>query len=157
MTKTTKLKLTTISTNGGTESHGIIDLERVADHGPDTKVENNPKVQGEEQVTTRPAATVSKNASDGRFLGTESPKSRQKVSQAISPQVEQKLAQMPSAYRKTYRKAMTGKSLRAAVNAFCSECVCWQREEVKNCTSHTCPLYQYRPYSGKVASPRVQI
>ena len=60
--------------------------------------------------------------------------------------IDEKLRLMPSAYRATYRRAMTGESLRAAANSFCLECVAWQREEVKLCTSPACPLYPYRPY-----------
>ena len=49
-------------------------------------------------------------------------------------------------YRATYNKAVTGKSLRAAINAFCLECVCWQRKEIQLCTSLSCPLFAVRPY-----------
>jgi hypothetical protein len=49
-------------------------------------------------------------------------------------------------YRATYDRAVSGKSLRAAVNAQCLECVCWQRIEITNCTDLACPLYAYRPY-----------
>ena len=55
-------------------------------------------------------------------------------------------AQMPRSYRATYDKAIKGKSLRAAINAFCLECVCWQIEEIRNCTVLACPLYTVRPY-----------
>ena len=53
---------------------------------------------------------------------------------------------MPKIHRATYDKALGGKSLRAAVNSFCMECCYWQKEEVRLCTSPTCPLYPYRPY-----------
>lgn len=62
----------------------------------------------------------------------------------------QKLATIPNlyhgAYRKNYLKAIEEKSLRAAVNAMCLECICWQREEVKYCTDYSCPLWPIRPY-----------
>ena len=48
-------------------------------------------------------------------------------------------------YRKTYDKAMSGKSLRAAVTAKCQDCMCWQGTEVKRCDIVTCPLHPYRP------------
>lgn len=57
-------------------------------------------------------------------------------------------ATMPRRYRATYDKAMSGKSLRAAVNSFCLECVGWQREEVKKCCSPQCSLFPYRPVHG---------
>lgn len=49
-------------------------------------------------------------------------------------------------YKKQYIKAMTTNSLRAAVNSKCLDCCCWQSNEVKECTSVECPLYNYRPY-----------
>lgn len=56
------------------------------------------------------------------------------------------LKDVPPAYRATYKKAVAGNSLRAAVNSFCAECTMWQREEVRLCTSLACPLWLYRPY-----------
>ena len=53
------------------------------------------------------------------------------------------------AYRKNYRKAVSGKSLRAAVNAKCLDCMCWQANEVKLCPSMDCPLWSYRPYENR--------
>lgn len=49
------------------------------------------------------------------------------------------------AYRRTYDKAQTGKSLRSAATALCQDCQCWQGVEVKNCTRVVCPLWLYRP------------
>jgi len=60
--------------------------------------------------------------------------------------IAERRADMPKIHRATYDKAVSGKSLRAAVNAFCAECVMWQREEVRLCTSLACPLWAYRPY-----------
>jgi len=53
---------------------------------------------------------------------------------------------IPKKYRGIYDKAMEGKSRRAAIKAFCLECVHWQKEEIRLCTSPDCPLYLYRPY-----------
>lgn len=39
-------------------------------------------------------------------------------------QIGERRAQMPRAYRATYDRAVAGKSLRAAINSFCLECVC---------------------------------
>lgn len=60
--------------------------------------------------------------------------------------IAKRRSDIPKVYRGIYDKALTGKSLRAAVNAFCLECVCWQREEVRLCPSTPCPLWLYRPY-----------
>lgn len=61
-------------------------------------------------------------------------------------QIAERRKQMPRAYRATYNRAVKGRSLRAAVNAQCLECVCWQRKEVTLCTDLACPLYAVRPY-----------
>lgn len=61
-------------------------------------------------------------------------------------QIAERRKQMPRAYRATYNRAVKGKSLRAAINAQCLECVCWQRKEVTLCTDLACPLYAVRPY-----------
>ena len=53
---------------------------------------------------------------------------------------------MPRKYRAKYDKAVSGKSLRAAVNAQCLECVMWVSKEVTLCTDLACPLYAVRPY-----------
>ena len=55
---------------------------------------------------------------------------------------------IPKVYRANYDKAMQGNSLRAALKAFCLECMDWQKQEVKLCTSISCPLYPYRPYKN---------
>ncbi len=60
--------------------------------------------------------------------------------------IAEHLKEMPPIYRTTYKKAVAGKSLRAAVNSFCAECTMWQREEVRLCTSLECAIWPYRPY-----------
>ena len=53
---------------------------------------------------------------------------------------------IPKYYQGIYRRAMSGKSRKAAVHAFCLECVGWERNEIALCTDRECPLYPYRPY-----------
>ena len=60
--------------------------------------------------------------------------------------VAAKMAQVPERYRGIYRKAMRGRSMKAAIHAQCLECVGWQREEVRKCADPACSLYPYRPY-----------
>jgi len=48
-------------------------------------------------------------------------------------------------YVGTFRRAYAGKSLRAAVNAFCVECVSFDAASVAECTAPACPLWEYRP------------
>ena len=61
-------------------------------------------------------------------------------------QIAERRKQMPRSYRANYDKAVKGKSLRAAINAQCLECVCWTTKEVRLCTDLACPLYAVRPY-----------
>ncbi|MCK5611861.1 hypothetical protein KAR91_58870 [Candidatus Pacearchaeota archaeon] len=62
--------------------------------------------------------------------------------------IAERLEQMPRSYRANYNRAVKGKSLRAAINAQCLECVQWQRMEVRLCTDLACPLYTVRPYQS---------
>ena len=68
---------------------------------------------------------------------------------------QERLAGIPPRFRGAYRLAMTGRSMRAAISAFCRECVGWEGipESVRGCTAHACPLYPYRPYCKTPASP----
>jgi hypothetical protein len=60
--------------------------------------------------------------------------------------IARRLESMPETCRRTYLRAMGGRSLAAAVKAFCLECVGWDRQEVARCTALACPLYPYRPF-----------
>lgn len=61
--------------------------------------------------------------------------------------IAERARQMPRSFRTTYLKATRGKaSPRVAIRAFCSECVGWNRQEVKRCTATACPLWTYRPF-----------
>lgn len=68
--------------------------------------------------------------------------------EARAQQIEARAKQIPDMmdYFKTYAKAITGRSRKAAMKAQCLECYGWEREEVRNCTDLACPLYSYRPY-----------
>jgi hypothetical protein len=59
---------------------------------------------------------------------------------------------IPAKYEKLYNRAMSGKSRKAAIRAFCLECVGWSEYEVSVCTYPDCPLYPYRP-KEKVEPP----
>lgn len=67
-------------------------------------------------------------------------------------QIHERQAQMPKACRATYDKAMRGTSRKAAMTAFCAECMGWQVAEVFRCTDPGCPLYPYRPSSRSAQS-----
>jgi hypothetical protein len=69
---------------------------------------------------------------------TSENKRRQKISRRI--------AEIPKIYRKIYEKAVIDGNKPAAIKAFCLECVCWQKNEIINCTSSACPLFSVRPF-----------
>lgn len=52
-------------------------------------------------------------------------------------------------FRRTWDKAISKKSMRAAVDAKCQDCICWQNTEIKRCEIITCPLWQYRPQQDR--------
>ena len=63
-------------------------------------------------------------------------------------QIAERRVDMPKQFRKIYDIAMGGRSLRAAVNSQCIECVGYVFSEVKQCCSPQCPLFPYRPLRG---------
>ena len=61
--------------------------------------------------------------------------------------VARRAMQAPPKDRPGYLLAAAGRaSPRAAIKAFCLECVGWQRAEVTRCTAPACPLWSYRPF-----------
>ena len=58
------------------------------------------------------------------------------------------VSQVPAKYRALYKRAMSGKSRKAATRCFCLQCVGWQPSEVAKCTAPGCPLFPYRMSSG---------
>ncbi len=70
-------------------------------------------------------------------------------------QIAERLAQIPESQQKGYLKTSQGKaSPRAAIKAFCCECMGYDRGEVTLCSDLACPLYLYRPF--KTAAPPEQ-
>ena len=59
-----------------------------------------------------------------------------------------RLSQTPKSYRATYLRAVSGKSIRAAVNANCVMCCGYERDAVRTCSALSCPLWPYRPYQS---------
>ena len=56
----------------------------------------------------------------------------------------ERLAQIPARQRPIFRRAWRGRSRKAAMRAFCLECMGYQSAEVNRCTAPACPLYPYR-------------
>ena len=62
------------------------------------------------------------------------------------PFVRKRALQTPNSARRNYLLASTGRaSPRAAVKAFCLECLQYDRAAIDDCTGYACPLYSYRP------------
>jgi len=55
-----------------------------------------------------------------------------------------KLASIPQRQRGIFLRAWSGKSRKAAMRAFCLECMGFEAAEVGRCTAPACPLYEYR-------------
>ncbi len=53
------------------------------------------------------------------------------------------------AFRRKWIKALQRKSMKAAIQAKCQDCMNWQNTEVRLCDIVTCPLWQYRPFYKK--------
>jgi hypothetical protein len=85
-----------------------------------------------------PLRAVKKEFSGGHVMADTEEKRSERIAQRRS--------QIPKIHRANYDEAVSGKSRKAAIKAFCLECVCWQKEEVRLCTALACPLYSYRPY-----------
>lgn len=66
-------------------------------------------------------------------------------------QVAKRIAGMPTTCRGAYKKAVNHKSMRAAVNSQCLECVGYIRKEISVCTDLACPLYSYRPFQKRTS------
>ena len=66
--------------------------------------------------------------------------------------IAERRSQIPRKYRRLYDRAVSGKSLRAAINAQCLECCEWVSREVTLCTDLGCPLYRVRGYQGSSQS-----
>jgi hypothetical protein len=59
----------------------------------------------------------------------------------------------PESCRKLLVRAFSGNcSPRAAIKAFCLECVGFDREAITECSAYGCPLYEFRPFQRKGAS-----
>lgn len=89
----------------------------------------------ESPPTTTPATDAEKPAP----VDSDAPERR------VAEARRRRLAHVPAKYRKLYESAYTGRSRKAAMRAFCLECVGWSEAEVRLCTAPACPLWPYRP------------
>jgi len=68
---------------------------------------------------------------------------------SMEAEMEGRLRQMPKKFRGLYKRAMSGRSRKAAIRSFCLECVCWREQEVESCPDLGCPLHPYRSNQHK--------
>ena len=52
-------------------------------------------------------------------------------------------------YQRKYDKAMSGRDPKAAIAAKCLDCMHWQQGRIKECPIVYCPLWPYRPFTGR--------
>ena len=99
----------------------------------------------EKQKATAAAATQKKNIQQNESYRQEQTQSTEKYR---AERIRKHRVDIPRQYRKVYDMAMTGRSLRVAVNSQCIECMGYDFSEVKICCSSQCPLFPYRPLRG---------
>ena len=68
---------------------------------------------------------------------------------AIALLIQEEADLVPKAWKKTYVRAMGGRSIKAAVKAACGECMGWTRSDIRECDRYICPLRPYRPYATR--------
>jgi hypothetical protein len=68
---------------------------------------------------------------------------------------EEYLSDIPKSYRGIARRALAGKSRKAAIRAKCLECMGYEDASagVRDCTSKNCPLYPYRMAGATIVEP----
>jgi len=62
----------------------------------------------------------------------------------VLEKIEDRASNYNPSSRKIYMRAMEGKSRKDAMTAFCTMCMGYNPNEVKECTDPACPLYPYR-------------
>jgi len=83
----------------------------------------------------------------GRDTGAASRKARSDADTAVttvSQKIQDRAANYNSSSREIYMRAMRGRSRKDAMTAFCTMCMGYNPNEVKECTDPACPLYPYR-------------
>ena len=51
---------------------------------------------------------------------------------------------IPRKYRQLHERALSGRSRKAAIRAFCLSCQGWSERGTRECTDHDCCLWPYR-------------
>jgi hypothetical protein len=75
------------------------------------------------------------------------------MNEGENPSVEQKIekirARRLAACPRSSKRLLASSSPRAAIKAFCTECVGYDRLAATGCTAYACPLWRYRPFQTK--------
>lgn len=88
----------------------------------------------------------------GKGKGTEAASQRGKatsgahngVRAVVTEKIKAHAKNFNPSSRRIYLRAMEGRSRKDAMTAFCIECMGYNPNEVKECTSSCCALYPYR-------------
>jgi len=84
---------------------------------------------------------------------TVEPKSQTKATASIEDQLRKWYRSIPDirggSLRKRWLKALSRRSMKAAVAAKCEDCMAFEQPEVRRCTIVHCPLFLYRPGAKK--------
>ena len=100
---------------------------------------------------------IQAKAKKARAAARLRPKKRVVISPDRQAAINNRRNEMPKACRNTYLKAVKGKSMRAALTAFCFECVMYQRVEIQLCTDLGCPLWVYRPFQQNTSEDGLNV
>lgn len=69
------------------------------------------------------------------------------LSEKIAAKRAGRLATTPTSCRGHFVAAWAGKcSPRRAIKAQCLECIGFERQDITDCTSYACPLWNFRPF-----------
>lgn len=99
-------------------------------------------------MTAKRKKAAAPTATHKKTSGNQDNRNDTELSRKRAEKIAQRRADMPRQFRKVYDIAMSGRSLRAAVNSQCIECMGYVFNEVKLCCSPQCPLFLYRPVRG---------
>jgi len=107
----------------------------------DVKPSKGPFPEPEPNNGGKDLSPPSKNSKQAREEHVLKEKMRSRMLGMVQKLVPSRLGQFERAY--------SGKSLRAAINANCLDCMGYAPKEVKRCRILDCPFHSLRPYQPK--------
>ena len=109
---------------------------------------NDPAIQAKAQATRSAGSLLStEELIEKALIGIEADQ---------GAAIHDRALEMPENCVRTYLRAIRGRSMRAAIKAFCCECMGWEdyHRGIRDCTSPACPLFPYRPFQGETPCAR---